>query len=70
MDISEANIRELQRFTFDSEVSVLVVWVDQGIGCFEYAIERMGAIVEVSDRGYGSQAAAMRGGLSFLLGGE
>lgn len=68
LDISEADIRELQRFTFDSEVSVLVVWIDQGIGCFEYAIERMGSIVEVSDQGYGTQAAAMRDGLSHLLG--
>jgi len=60
---------EYERFLFDSVTSVLVVFVSQGAGCWEFVIESSGQRSFISDRGYGSHPAAMRGGLTYLLDG-
>lgn len=57
-----------QSVRVDSNTLVVAAWVDQGVGFYEYAIEKDGAIVEVSDCQYGSDVAALRDGLSYWLG--
>lgn len=62
------DLEEQARFQVDADESVLVVWVGGDVGCHEFAIERQGEIVELSQRGYAHPATALRDGLSYWLG--
>lgn len=54
--------------TVDEGARVLVVWFSEGDGFFEFAVEKDGSTLEVSDKQYGNPVAALRDGLSYWLG--
>lgn len=58
----------MQSVRFDSETVVLAVWFAEGSGFHEYAVEKGGVVLEVSANQYGSDCAALRDGLSHVLG--
>lgn len=52
----------------DMQTRVLVAYVDQGAGFYEFSIEKAGQVVEFSNAQYGNPIAALRDGLSAWLG--
>lgn len=58
----------VESVSVDAATRVLVAWVDQGSGFYEFSIEKGGDVLEVSDRQYGNPVAALRDGLSSWLG--
>ena len=52
----------------DMQTRVLVAYVDQGAGFYEFSIEKAGQVGEFSNAQYGNSIAALRDGLSAWLG--
>lgn len=62
------NIHIIQSVPVDMGTAVVALWIDEGVGFYEFGIQKDGEIREVSNNQYGHPVAALRDGLSFYLG--
>lgn len=61
----ELSFEVFESVNVDEGTRVLVIWFREGVGCFEFAIEKDGSTVEVSNKQYVDSVLALQDGLVY-----